>query len=359
MKNSNLIFRTLANHELSLDNVGGEQSYPFVIEAKEKPPLEIINGINIRDLAHTNGAVLFRNFGINTVDQFDKFIASSGLTPEDKYLLGSAPRIRHSKYIFSSTECSPKGFVLPHTEMSYLPIRPTYIMFQCERASPVFGETSLFNFSNLINEILSEKGPLKEFFADGECEVRRVYESNFPFQFTSLVETKTEKIALFKSLGISDVEFSGSGDITTTCILPHTIIHPQTAKICFANSFEYISESILNCFLHIFKDSGRLSEISMNDLISTMHGSDSKTQISMRYNKSKSGSQISEEHLKILVSLLWKHSVLFKWEEGDVLVIDNRICGHGRMNFSGTRKINVALFDYYDVRNMRRPPKKA
>jgi len=41
----------------------------------------------------------------------------------------------------------------------------------------------------------------------------------------------------------------------------------------------------------------------------------------------------------------WDHSVLFRWKKGDVLVLDNILTGHGRMNVEGPRKILASFAD--------------
>jgi alpha-ketoglutarate-dependent taurine dioxygenase len=35
--------------------------------------------------------------------------------------------------------------------------------------------------------------------------------------------------------------------------------------------------------------------------------------------------------------------VIFPWQKGDILVLDNRLTAHGRMPFSGAKKIVLAM----------------
>ena len=38
-----------------------------------------------------------------------------------------------------------------------------------------------------------------------------------------------------------------------------------------------------------------------------------------------------------------KEMVLVRWEAGDILIIDNMLAAHGRMPFTGARKILLAM----------------
>jgi hypothetical protein len=43
--------------------------------------------------------------------------------------------------------------------------------------------------------------------------------------------------------------------------------------------------------------------------------------------------------------VLWKHTVVFDWRQGDVLLLDNLAVGHGRKPYRGPRKVLAALID--------------
>jgi len=56
------------------------------------------------------------------------------------------------------------------------------------------------------------------------------------------------------------------------------------------------------------------------------------------------GVPIEEEVLSHLNAEMWRHSVGFSWETGDVLAIDNEVCTHARTSFDGTRTLCAAFF---------------
>lgn len=67
---------------------------------------------------------------------------------------------------------------------------------------------------------------------------------------------------------------------------------------------------------------------------------------------------LTEEETRLFYTTVWKHSVTFKWQSGDILVVDNISTAHARMNVDavngGPRKILACLGDVYDVRDVER-----
>ena len=44
-----------------------------------------------------------------------------------------------------------------------------------------------------------------------------------------------------------------------------------------------------------------------------------------------------------LAELYWELAVSFRWQEGDILMLDNMLVAHARNPYSGPRKICVAM----------------
>jgi alpha-ketoglutarate-dependent taurine dioxygenase len=57
------------------------------------------------------------------------------------------------------------------------------------------------------------------------------------------------------------------------------------------------------------------------------------------------GTPIPADEMAEIRRATWEHSVLFRWQKGDVLVLDNILTGHGRMNVDGPRKILTSFAD--------------
>ena len=55
------------------------------------------------------------------------------------------------------------------------------------------------------------------------------------------------------------------------------------------------------------------------------------------------GSPIETSVLDEIRGIYNQESIRFMWQEGDILMLDNMLTAHGRMPFSGTRKIVVGM----------------
>jgi len=60
------------------------------------------------------------------------------------------------------------------------------------------------------------------------------------------------------------------------------------------------------------------------------------------------GSTIEDSILDEVRGVLDEESILFEWQEGDFLMLDNMLAAHGRSTFKGERKIVVAMANGHD-----------
>ena len=61
------------------------------------------------------------------------------------------------------------------------------------------------------------------------------------------------------------------------------------------------------------------------------------------------GSQITAKETRTMIDTAWSCSTVFKWQHGDLLILDNIRSGHGRLNVVKPRKIAAALGDPYTI----------
>ena len=58
---------------------------------------------------------------------------------------------------------------------------------------------------------------------------------------------------------------------------------------------------------------------------------------------------IPDEVVKQIRQTMWNHSVIFQWQKGDVLILDNIATAHARLNITPPRKIYTAFGDMCTV----------
>jgi hypothetical protein len=70
------------------------------------------------------------------------------------------------------------------------------------------------------------------------------------------------------------------------------------------------------------------------------------------------GSAIDDSIIQELQALYRELQVVFPWQQGDVVVLDNLLTAHARNPFSGERRLLVALGDMLDYDRVRQPSGK-
>ena len=59
------------------------------------------------------------------------------------------------------------------------------------------------------------------------------------------------------------------------------------------------------------------------------------------------GSPIEESFLQEIREIYDQEMVMFPWQSGDILMLDNMLASHGRTPFTGSRKVVVGMAEEY------------
>jgi alpha-ketoglutarate-dependent taurine dioxygenase len=305
-----------------------EQLLPLVIQ----PAVDGVNLItwttNNREQIETwllrHGGILFRNFDVKAVAEFEQFIQaiSGGLLD---YSYRSTPRSWVSGKIYTSTEYPAAQSIPLHNEMAYSLNWPMKICFFCVKAAEQGGETPIAD-SRKIFQRLDPK--IKDKFMQKKVLYVRNYGDKVDLTWQNVFQT-TSKFELENYCRQAGIEYEWKdGDrLRTRQVCQAVATHPKTGETVWFNQ------------AHLFHVSSLNPEVRQS-LISTFKEDDLP-----RNTYYGDGSPIDDSVLDEIRDLYQQEAVIFPWQEGDILMLDNMLAAHGRLPFVGTRKVVVGMAD--------------
>lgn len=268
------------------------------------------------------GAVLFRGFGIVSLDQFNEVI--SALSPGAlEYMFRASPRTRVGGNIYTSTDYPADQVIFPHNEHSYSPRFPLRLFFYCHLPSETGGETPIGSTRKVMELIRPEIR--EKFRAKGILYVRN-YGDGFglPWQTVFQTEDRAEVEAYCASVDIQ-VEWKENNRLRTSQVGPAMVRHPRTGEEVWFNHGTFFHVSTLPPSI---RDS-LTANFAADDLpTNTFYGD---------------GSPIEADVLDELRAAYLNSLVKFPWQQGDLLFIDNMLAVHGREPFTGQRRILTGM----------------
>lgn len=287
-----------------------------------QPLLEAFGDLraDIESLVTRVGGVLLRGFDVPSVDDFQQFAAAFG-HPLLSYEFASTPRSAVSSGIYTSTEYPAHQHIPLHNEQAYTREWPMKIWFHCVTASPEGGETPIADSRAIYRRMPVE---IRERFAPGILYVRNYGDFDMPWQKVFNTEDRAEVEAFCQRAGIR-CEWKPDGDLRTTQLCQSIETHPVTGEQVWFNQG------------HLFHVSNLQPEVreSLEELLDP---EDMPRNVFFA-----DGSPIDDAIFDEIRGVLADETVMFPWQAGDVLMLDNMLVAHARTPFKGPRKVVVAM----------------
>ena len=303
-----------------------QESLPFVIQPAVEG-VDVVNWAqNNRDLIETYlsqyGGVLFRGFHLSSVSEFEKFsnVFSQQLL---EYTYRSTPRTREGGNIYTASEYPANQTILLHNEMAYTSSWPLKIWFFCVKAAEQGGETPIADSRVIYQRI--DPAIRERFLQKGVMYVRNYFdELDLPWQTVFQTTKKAEVEAFCRETGI-EFEWKSEHHLRTWQRCQAVAKHPKTDEMVWFNQ------------AHLFHISGLPTEVR-EGLFAMCKEEDFP-----RNAYYGDGSPIETSILSEIREIYHQEMIVFPWQEGDILMLDNMLVAHGRRPFVGQRKILVGM----------------
>jgi alpha-ketoglutarate-dependent taurine dioxygenase len=266
------------------------------------------------------GGVLLRGFHVPSVQSFREFAAAFG-HPLLSYEFGSTPRSEVGGGVYTSTEYPAHQSIPLHNEQAYTREWPMKIWFHCVTASPEGGETPIADSRAIYRRM---PDAIRRRFEPGILYVRHYGEFDVPWQKVFNTDDRAEVDAYCRQHEIR-CEWQEDGDLRTTQLCQAVARHPETGEHVWFNQ------------AHLFHASNLQPEVreSLIDLLGENR--------LPRDTRFADGSPIPDAMLDEVRAVMDAETVSFRWESGDVLMLDNMLAAHARAPFKGPRKVVVAM----------------
>jgi alpha-ketoglutarate-dependent taurine dioxygenase len=297
-----------------------------------------VTGVNLVDWAKNNqelitnylskyGGILFRNFQIQAVTEFEQFIrvvAGELLEYSDR----SSPRSPIQGKVYTSTDHPADQKILLHSENSYAATYPLKIFFHCVTPAQQGGETPIADTRKIYQAISPQ---IQEKFIRKQVMYVRNFGDGFGLPWQTVFQT-TNPAEVEEFCHRNEIEFAWKvgNKLRTYSRRPAVVKHPHTGEVVWFNHALFFHVSSLKANIR----KALLTEFKQEDLPHNTYYGDA--------------SEIEPQVLDELREIYDKQTVTFSWMQGDVLMLDNMLTAHGRESFVGDRKVVVGMGEVYD-----------
>jgi alpha-ketoglutarate-dependent taurine dioxygenase len=314
-----------------MSHLDHQKILPLVIE----PQTDNVNPFNWaqteRELLESQllkfGAILFRNFKLESVDQFERFVST--ISPSlIEYHERSSPRSELKKGIYTSTDYPADQSIHFHNEQSYGRSWPMKLWFFCMLPAEQGGATPIADGRKVYERISPE---IRQRFLEKKVMYMRNYGDGLGLTWQTAYQTsnKSDVEDYCRKSQIS-CEWKSNDRLRTRQVFANIVNHPRTGEPVWFEHAAFFHISSLQP--HVRKT--LLAEFEEADLpMNTYYGD---------------GTPIETSVLEEIREAYRQETIAFQWQKKDLLLIDNVLVSHSRQSFVGDRKILVAMAELYN-----------
>ncbi|WP_199637060.1 MULTISPECIES: TauD/TfdA family dioxygenase [Serratia] len=271
---------------------------------------------------NANGALLLRGFNVTDADAFRQVVEATQGTLLN-YTHRSTPRKSISAGIYSSTEYPADQHIPQHNEMSYTQNWPTRLFFYCAVKPGDGGQTPLADSKRMYQCLPADL--IERFDRHGVMYVRN-YGLGLDLSWQDVFQTEeVSEVERYCTENGIQFEWLSEGRLRTRQVCQATIRDKHSGQGIWFNQ------------AHLFHVSSlppeterelRLEFCEIDLPRNTLFGD---------------GTPIPAADLATIRAAYQQEELVFDWEEGDILIVDNETMSHGRRPFKTPRSIMVAM----------------
>ncbi len=269
-----------------------------------------------------HGGILFRNFTVNVADELEAFVQAVS-TQLLEYNDRATPRSQVSGHIYTSTDYAADQSIEMHNESSYAFSWASKIFFGCVIAAQEGGETPIADSRKVLQRI---SPATRERFIENQVMYVRNFGDGLGQSWQSVFNTDDKAVLEeYCRANRIQVEWKDEQRLRTRQVRPAVIRHPRTGDLLWFNQATAFHVSTLAPDVRDVL----LAEFAQDELPKNALYGD--------------GSPIEDAALEEVRAAFRAEMVMFPWQPGDILLLDNMLVAHGRAPFVGPRKILVGM----------------
>lgn len=276
----------------------------------------------VSDLINAHGFVVFRGYGIQSDQDFHRFVESFGLE-NFKYADSFSNAVRHNRTdrVFTANEAPPNVEIFLHHEMAQTLTFPGALFFFCEKAAESGGATPICRSDRTL-KTLETQNP------------------------TFVAKLRSVGVKYRNSMPSEANRESGQGRSWKDTLTVNSAHEAEEKLVALGYQFNWLEDgglSVQTPALAAVDHFGRGKDVFFNQIVAaaagwTVAADDKEPRLCFGDD-----SPIGHADLADTIKAAYQHTVDLEWQTGDVALLDNLKVMHGRRPFGGSRSVLASL----------------
>ncbi|MCY0954418.1 TauD/TfdA family dioxygenase [Streptomyces sp. H27-S2] len=274
---------------------------------------------------HRSGAVLLRGLPVSDASSFAA-ARDALIQRRAGYKEKATPRTDFGEGVFSSTDLPAVQPIRLHNENSYTLDFPGVLLFGCVTAPEEGGATTVGDMREALRLLPPEL--VERFARAGWLLVRNYSElAGLPWYKTFATEDKAVAEAYCEENTVGYEWVDEDDSMITRQRRSAIVTHPVTGEESWFNHFAFWNSRTL--------------DPDIREVLVETYGEDG-----LPFNTYLGdGTALTDAEVDAINAVYDRVTVRETWQQGDLMIVDNILCAHGREAYKGDRKILVAMGD--------------